>query len=122
MAPSTHTSRTSRSPSPLSRTCSTSRSLSSTTHQSNECQFEYRCGTQLAPRPGPPPSMPPWGRPMLKLRRGIVTSAEAPSAWQQLTVEVDGTERPAQADTTLVGPCHEGDEVVVNTEAQDLQL
>jgi len=66
--------------------------------------------------------MPPLAGSMLKLRRGIVTSAEAPSAWQQLTVEIDGNERPAQADTSLVGPCHEGDDVIVNTEARDLQL
>jgi hypothetical protein len=51
-----------------------------------------------------------------------VTDAEAPSAWQALTVEVDGEARPAQADTALVGPCHEGDDVVVNVEARDLQL
>jgi hypothetical protein len=66
--------------------------------------------------------MPPWGTPMLKLRRGIVTSAEAPTAWQALTVEVNGTARPAQADTTLVGPCTPGDEVILNVEAQDLNL
>jgi hypothetical protein len=66
--------------------------------------------------------MPPWGAPVLRLRRGRVTSAEAPSAWQALTVEVDGEARPAQADTALVGPCEAGDEVVVNVEARDLQL
>jgi hypothetical protein len=59
---------------------------------------------------------------VLKLRRGVVTSAEAPSAWQALTVEVAGETRPACADTALVGPCHEGDEVIVNVEARDLQL
>lgn len=66
--------------------------------------------------------MPPWDRPMLRLRRGIVTDAEAPSAWQALTVEVAGTVRPARADTALVGPCEAGDEVIVNAEALDLQL
>jgi hypothetical protein len=66
--------------------------------------------------------MPSWGPSMLRLRRGRVTSAEAPSAWQALTVEVDGEQRPAQADTALVGPCQEGDDVVVNVEARDLQL
>src|SRR4051812_27765163 len=66
--------------------------------------------------------MPPWGRPMLKLRRGTVIDAEAPSAWQALTVEVDGTARPAQADTALVGECRPGDDVVVNTQARALQL
>ncbi|HXE44063.1 MAG TPA: DUF3866 family protein [Conexibacter sp.] len=59
---------------------------------------------------------------MLRLRRGIVTSAEAPSAWQALTVEVAGEARPAQADTALVGPCHPGDEVIVNVEARELGL
>lgn len=59
---------------------------------------------------------------MLKLRRGVVTTAEAPSAWQAVEVDVDGELRPAQADTQLVGPCETGDEVIVNTEARDLQL
>jgi hypothetical protein len=66
--------------------------------------------------------MPLWGRPMLRLRRGVVTSAEAPEPWQHLEVEVDGTARPARADTALVGPCEAGDEVVVNVEARDLSL
>lgn len=59
---------------------------------------------------------------MLKLRRGVVATAEAPTAWQHLEVEVDGEHRPAQADTQLVGPCQPGDEVIVNTEARDLKL
>ena len=59
---------------------------------------------------------------MLRLRRGIVTSAEPPEPWQRLEVEVDGERRPARADAALVGPCEPGDEVVVNTEALDLQL
>jgi Protein of unknown function (DUF3866) len=59
---------------------------------------------------------------MLRLRRGIVTAAEAPSAWQALTVEVAGEERPARADTALVGVCAAGDEVIVNVEALDLRL
>jgi hypothetical protein len=59
---------------------------------------------------------------MLRLRRGRVTDAEAPSAWQALTVEVNGASRQARADTALVGPCEAGDEVIVNVEAQDLQL
>jgi len=67
--------------------------------------------------------MPPWAAAaMLKLRRGVVVTAEAPAAWQQLAVDVDGERRPARADTALVGACHEGDEVVVNVEARDLQL
>jgi hypothetical protein len=52
----------------------------------------------------------------LKLRRGVVVSAEP------LSVEVDGERRPAWADTTLLGEMHEGDEVVVNVEALDLEL
>jgi hypothetical protein len=52
----------------------------------------------------------------LKLRRGVVVSAEP------LTVEVDGEHRPAWADTSLLGEMREGDEVVVNVEALDLNL
>ncbi len=52
----------------------------------------------------------------LKLRRGVVVSAEP------LTVEVDGEERRAWADTNLLGEMREGDEVVVNVEALDLEL
>lgn len=59
---------------------------------------------------------------MLKLRRGVVATAESPSAWQAVEVDVDGELRPAQADTVLVGSCEPGDEVIVNTEARDLQL
>ena len=59
---------------------------------------------------------------MLRLRRGTVTAAEPVEPWQRLTVSVAGEERPACADTALVGPCRAGDEVVVNCEALDLQL
>lgn len=59
---------------------------------------------------------------MLKLRRGVVVEAETATAWQALTVELDGERREARADTALVGPCHAGDEVIVNVEAQDLGL
>lgn len=52
----------------------------------------------------------------LKLRRGVVV------AEQPLTVAVDGEERRAWADTALLGEMREGDEVVVNVEAQDLGL
>jgi uncharacterized protein DUF3866 len=62
------------------------------------------------------------GAAMLTLRRGIVTGAEAPTAWQALTVEVAGERRAACADTALVGACEAGDEVVVNVAAQDLGL
>jgi hypothetical protein len=53
---------------------------------------------------------------VLKLRRGFVV-AEDP-----LTVEIDGERRPAWADEKLVGEVREGDEVVVNVEARDLEL
>jgi hypothetical protein len=59
---------------------------------------------------------------MLRLRRGVVTAAEAPEPWQRLEVEVDGRRRPACADTALVGPCEPGDEVILNVEARDLRL
>jgi hypothetical protein len=53
---------------------------------------------------------------MLKLRRGVVVAAEP------LTVEVEGEERPAWADRSLVGDVTAGDEVIVNTEALDRRL
>lgn len=53
---------------------------------------------------------------MLKLRRGVVVAADP------LTVEVEGEERPAWADRSLVGEITEGDELIVNTEALDLGL
>jgi hypothetical protein len=52
----------------------------------------------------------------LKLRRGVVVSAEP------LLVEVEGERRPAWADELLLGEMREGDEVVVNVEALDLEL
>ena len=53
---------------------------------------------------------------MLKLRRGTVVGTDP------LTVQIDGEERPAWADETLVGEVMEGDEVIVNVEALDLEL
>ena len=53
---------------------------------------------------------------MLKLRRGTVVSVDP------LVVEVAGEHRRAWADEPLVGPVAEGDDVVVNIEAQDLGL
>jgi hypothetical protein len=53
---------------------------------------------------------------MLKLRRGTVVELDP------LTVDVDGERRRAWADTTLVGEIEAGDEVIVNTQAQDLGL
>jgi hypothetical protein len=52
----------------------------------------------------------------LKLRRGVILAADP------LTVEIDGEQRPAWADETLLGEMHEGDEVVVNVAALDLEL
>ncbi|HET6997808.1 MAG TPA: DUF3866 family protein [Solirubrobacterales bacterium] len=52
----------------------------------------------------------------LELRRGVVVSVEP------LRVEVEGTARPAWADTTQLGEMREGDEVVVNVAALDLGL
>jgi hypothetical protein len=52
----------------------------------------------------------------LELRRATVVRAEP------LTVEVDGKPRPAWADTMLLGEMREGDEVVVNVTALDLDL
>ena len=52
----------------------------------------------------------------LELRRGIVVSAEP------LTVAIGGEDRPAWADTALLGEMREGDEVVVNVAALDLDL
>lgn len=59
---------------------------------------------------------------MLRLRRGVVVSAEAPEPWQRLEVELGGERRPACADTALIGPCEAGDEVIVNVEARELGL
>ena len=39
-----------------------------------------------------------------------------------LTVQIDGEERPAWADSAMVGKVRDGDEVMVNTEAADLGL
>ncbi len=52
----------------------------------------------------------------LALRRGVVASVEP------LEVEVGGERRRAWADTALLGEMREGDEVVVNVAALDLDL
>jgi hypothetical protein len=52
----------------------------------------------------------------LDLRRGVVVAA------QPLVVEVAGERRPAWAHTALLGEMREGDEVVVNVAALDLEL
>lgn len=53
---------------------------------------------------------------MLKLRKGVVVGTDP------LTVRVGDEERRAWADESMVGEIREGDEVVVNVEAQDLGL
>jgi hypothetical protein len=53
---------------------------------------------------------------MLKLRRGTVTATDP------LTVRVGDEERRAWADESMVGEVREGDEVIVNVEALDLEL
>src|SRR3954471_3673916 len=56
---------------------------------------------------------------MLELRRGTVRHADG----ENLEVELDDGERaPAWHDPALVGPCHPGDEVVVNVQARRLGL
>jgi Protein of unknown function (DUF3866) len=52
----------------------------------------------------------------LKLRRGVIVAADP------LMVEVDGERRRAWADEALLGEMREGDEVVVNVAALDLEL
>jgi Protein of unknown function (DUF3866) len=53
---------------------------------------------------------------MLKLRRGVVSGTDP------LLVRVGVEEREAWADSALVGEVREGDEVIVNVEARDLEL
>ncbi|MGK2879098.1 MAG: DUF3866 family protein [Solirubrobacterales bacterium] len=63
---------------------------------------------------------------MLCLRRGTVVSIERPAAGprgiERMVVEIDGAERTAFADVGMVGGSLVGDDVVVNTEALDLEL
>jgi hypothetical protein len=53
---------------------------------------------------------------VLKLRRGVVTQLDP------LRVRIGDEVRPAWADGSLVGEIREGDELILNTEAQDLGL
>src|SRR3954447_8235598 len=53
---------------------------------------------------------------MLRLRRGIVSGVDP------LVVRVGEEERPAWSDESLVGEIREGDEVILNIEALDLEL
>ena len=60
---------------------------------------------------------------MLSLRRGVVLAAGDPAGpMQELEVRLGGDRRPAVADIAMVGPAREGDEVVVNVAAVDLDL
>ena len=60
---------------------------------------------------------------MLSLRRGVVLAAGDPAGpMQELDVRLGGERRPALADVALVGAAREGDEVVVNVAAVDLDL
>lgn len=62
----------------------------------------------------------------LVLRRGTVVSAgpvpPGGRGEQRLTVDVGGTERTATCDVQLLGPAHDGDDVVVNAQAIELRL
>lgn len=61
---------------------------------------------------------------MLVLRQGVVTELGPLAAGeQQVVVDVEGLgARAACADTALVGRCELGDDVVINTQAVDLEL
>jgi Protein of unknown function (DUF3866) len=58
----------------------------------------------------------------LALRRGTVVSIERGGPAIELTVDLDGTRRPAIALRGLTGEVREGDDVVVNVAALDLGL
>lgn len=61
----------------------------------------------------------------LVLRRAVVLDASGAQdgTEQRLVVEVEGAgEREAVCDTSLHGPCETGDEVIVNSQASDLEL
>ncbi len=60
---------------------------------------------------------------MLRLRKGIVTTAQAPDGGgQRLEIDHGDLTRPALADVTMVGEAEPGDEVIVNVAALDLDL
>ncbi len=60
---------------------------------------------------------------MLKLRRATVLGAStAEGSAQELSISLDGEQRSAIADVSLVGASQVGDELIVNTEARDLGL
>jgi hypothetical protein len=59
---------------------------------------------------------------VLRLRRGVVRSAGAAAATQQLEVELADGSQPAIATVALVGRCEPGDDVIVNVTARELGL
>ena len=60
---------------------------------------------------------------MLKLRRAtVIDVGPSDGPEQELTTELDGRRRPAIAHVALVGAARPGDEVIVNTQALDLDL
>jgi Protein of unknown function (DUF3866) len=60
---------------------------------------------------------------VLKLRRATVIQAGiADGPEQELSIALDGEQRPAIAEVALVGASLEGDELIVNTQARDLGL
>ena len=60
---------------------------------------------------------------MLKLRQATVIQAGiADGPEQELSISIDGEQRSAIAEVALVGVSLEGDELVVNTQARDLDL
>ena len=60
---------------------------------------------------------------MLKLRRATVIQAGiADGPEQELSISLDGEQRPAIAEVALVGAGRVGDELIVNTQARDLGL
>jgi hypothetical protein len=59
---------------------------------------------------------------VLALRRGTVVRSDPGGPEQSLVVELGDGRHPAIADLDLVGPCREGDEVIVNVAARLLRL
>lgn len=60
---------------------------------------------------------------MLKLRRATVLQAgPTDGAEQELAVSMEGERRPAISDLGLIGASQQGDEVIVNVQARDLDL
>jgi hypothetical protein len=63
---------------------------------------------------------------VLSLRKGKIVEIERAASGvrgiERVIVEVEGVNRPAYVDVGMVGGCLAGDEVVVNTEALDLEL